>query len=120
MLAPWECVDVVAEVLVPGGVFCAYVATTTQLGRMVETLRVHGGFTEPEADRVADPGLARRGARDPAQARDGRPHRLPDHRSPAGAGRHRAYANVARLRARTARITPDREKSPGSLVKEVP
>ena len=49
MLAPWECVDAVAEVLVPGGVLCCYVATTTQLGRTVETLRVHGGFTEPEA-----------------------------------------------------------------------
>ena len=49
MLAPWECVDAVAEVLVPGGVCCAYVATTTQLARTVETLRVHGGFTEPEA-----------------------------------------------------------------------
>lgn len=49
MLAPWECVDAVAEVLVPGGVICAYVATTTQLGRMVETLRAHTGFTEPEA-----------------------------------------------------------------------
>jgi tRNA (adenine57-N1/adenine58-N1)-methyltransferase len=30
-------------------VLCAYVATTTQLARTVETLRVHGGFTEPEA-----------------------------------------------------------------------
>jgi tRNA (adenine57-N1/adenine58-N1)-methyltransferase catalytic subunit len=30
-------------------VLAAYVATTTQLGRMVETLRAHGGFTEPEA-----------------------------------------------------------------------
>ena len=49
MLAPWECVDAVAEVLVPGGVLCCYVATTTQLARTVETLRVHGGFTEPEA-----------------------------------------------------------------------
>jgi tRNA (adenine57-N1/adenine58-N1)-methyltransferase len=49
MLAPWECVDAVADVLVPGGVFCAYLATTTQLSRTVETLRVHGGFTEPEA-----------------------------------------------------------------------
>jgi tRNA (adenine57-N1/adenine58-N1)-methyltransferase len=49
MLAPWDCVDVVAERLVPGGVFCCYVATTTQLGRVTETLRVHGGFTEPEA-----------------------------------------------------------------------
>ncbi|MGI3783743.1 MAG: tRNA (adenine-N1)-methyltransferase [Janthinobacterium lividum] len=50
MLAPWECVDALAERLVPGGVLCAYVATTTQLARTVETLRVHGGFTEPEAN----------------------------------------------------------------------
>ena len=50
MLAPWECVDALAERLVPGGVLCAYVATTTQLARMVETVRVHGGFTEPEAN----------------------------------------------------------------------
>jgi tRNA (adenine57-N1/adenine58-N1)-methyltransferase len=47
MLAPWECVDAVADVLVPGGIVCAYVATTTQLARTVETLRTHGGFTEP-------------------------------------------------------------------------
>ena len=33
----------------PAGCCCAYVATTTQLARTVETLRVHGGFTEPEA-----------------------------------------------------------------------
>ncbi len=50
MLAPWECVAALSEVLVPGGVLCAYVATTTQLGRTVETLRVQGGFTEPEAN----------------------------------------------------------------------
>jgi tRNA (adenine57-N1/adenine58-N1)-methyltransferase len=49
MLAPWECVEALARVLVPGAVFCAYVATTTQLARTVETLRVQGGFTEPEA-----------------------------------------------------------------------
>jgi tRNA (adenine57-N1/adenine58-N1)-methyltransferase len=49
MLAPWECVDAVSEVLVPGGVFCAYVATTTQLARTVETLRESTWFTEPEA-----------------------------------------------------------------------
>ena len=48
MLAPWECVDRVAEVLAPGGLVCAYVATTTQLGKTVETLRAHGGFTEPQ------------------------------------------------------------------------
>lgn len=48
MLAPWECVERVAEALTPGGLVCAYVATTTQLGRTVETLRAHGGFTEPK------------------------------------------------------------------------
>jgi tRNA (adenine57-N1/adenine58-N1)-methyltransferase catalytic subunit len=49
MLAPWECIAPLADVLVPGGVFCAYVTTTTQLAQTVETLRVHSGFTEPEA-----------------------------------------------------------------------
>jgi tRNA (adenine57-N1/adenine58-N1)-methyltransferase len=49
MLAPWECVPAVSGALVPGGVVCAYVATTTQLARTVETLREHGGFTEPAA-----------------------------------------------------------------------
>jgi tRNA (adenine57-N1/adenine58-N1)-methyltransferase len=38
----------VAEALAPGGILCAYVATTTQLGRTVETVRSHGGFTEPQ------------------------------------------------------------------------
>lgn len=47
MLAPWECVDAVAAALRPGGIVCAYVATTTQLSRIVETLRAHGEFTEP-------------------------------------------------------------------------
>jgi tRNA (adenine57-N1/adenine58-N1)-methyltransferase len=47
MLAPWECIDVVARALRPGGIVVAYVATTTQLGRVVETLRAHGEFTEP-------------------------------------------------------------------------
>lgn len=49
MLAPWECVDAVAGVLVAGGLLCCYVATTTQLGRTMDTLRAHGGFTEPVA-----------------------------------------------------------------------
>lgn len=48
MLAPWDCVDVVAAALRPGGIVCCYVATTTQLSRVVETLRAHGGFTEPQ------------------------------------------------------------------------
>lgn len=49
MLAPWECVDPVADALTPGGIVCIYVATTTQLSKIVETLRTHGGFTEPQA-----------------------------------------------------------------------
>lgn len=49
MLAPWECLDAAADALRPGGIVCAYVATTTQLSRFVETVRVHGGFTEPHA-----------------------------------------------------------------------
>ena len=49
MLAPWECLDAAADALRPGGILCAYVATTTQLSRFVETVRMHGGFTEPQA-----------------------------------------------------------------------
>jgi tRNA (adenine57-N1/adenine58-N1)-methyltransferase len=49
MLAPWECVDAVGEALSPGGLVCAYVATTPQLSRFVETVRLHGGFTDPDA-----------------------------------------------------------------------
>ncbi|HMA46636.1 MAG TPA: tRNA (adenine-N1)-methyltransferase [Frankiaceae bacterium] len=49
MLAPWEVLDVVGAALLPGGVVCAYVATTTQLSRVVEALRGHGAFTEPAA-----------------------------------------------------------------------
>jgi tRNA (adenine57-N1/adenine58-N1)-methyltransferase len=50
MLAPWECVDAVGGALAPGGVLVAYVATTTQMSRLVETLRVSGGWTEPRAE----------------------------------------------------------------------
>jgi tRNA (adenine57-N1/adenine58-N1)-methyltransferase len=49
MLAPWECLEAVAGALRPGGILCAYVATTTQLSRLVETVRLDGGFTEPHA-----------------------------------------------------------------------
>ncbi|MCE0487669.1 tRNA (adenine-N1)-methyltransferase [Ornithinimicrobium sediminis] len=49
MLAPWECLDVVGEALVPGGVLVCYVATATQLSRVAEAAREHGGFTEPQA-----------------------------------------------------------------------
>ena len=49
MLAPWECLDAVATVLTPGGVWINYVATATQLSRTAEAIRADGRFTEPDA-----------------------------------------------------------------------
>ncbi len=49
MLAPWECLDAVADALTPGGVLICYVATATQLSRVAEATREHGGYTEPQA-----------------------------------------------------------------------
>jgi tRNA (adenine57-N1/adenine58-N1)-methyltransferase catalytic subunit len=49
MLAPWECIDAVATVLAPGGVWISYVATVTQLSRTAEAIRADGRFTEPDA-----------------------------------------------------------------------
>ena len=47
MLAPWECIDGVGDLLSPGGVLICYVATTTQLSQTVEKIREHAGFSEP-------------------------------------------------------------------------
>jgi len=49
LLAPWEHAAAAAGWLVPGGLICCYVATTTQLSRVVEALREHGGYVEPAA-----------------------------------------------------------------------
>jgi len=49
MLAPWECLDVVADALAPGGVLICYVATATQLSKVAEAMRDKGAFTEPSA-----------------------------------------------------------------------
>jgi len=49
MLSPWECVELADEVLHPGGVFLAYVATTTQLSVTAEAIKSSGRFTEPES-----------------------------------------------------------------------
>ena len=49
MLAPWECIDMASKVLVPGGVFIAYVATTTQLSQTAEAVKASANFTEPES-----------------------------------------------------------------------
>ena len=50
MLAPWECIDMASKVLVPGGVFIAYVATTTQLSQTAEAIKASASFTEPESN----------------------------------------------------------------------
>ena len=50
MLAPWECLDVVADALTPGGVLICYIATVTQLSRVAEAVRRTGLFTNPESN----------------------------------------------------------------------
>ena len=49
MLAPWECIEAVADALTPGGVVLCYIATATQLSRVAEFIRGTGLFTDPEA-----------------------------------------------------------------------
>ncbi|WP_375493877.1 tRNA (adenine-N1)-methyltransferase [uncultured Jatrophihabitans sp.] len=49
MLSPWDVLPQAAAALRPGGVLIGYVATTTQLSRLVEALREIGGFTEPSS-----------------------------------------------------------------------
>lgn len=49
MLAPWECIDVVAQALAPGGVVICYIATATQLSRVAEYIRGTEQFTDPDA-----------------------------------------------------------------------
>lgn len=49
MLAPWEVLDAVARMLVAGGVLMIYVATVTQLSKVVEALREQQCWTEPRS-----------------------------------------------------------------------
>ncbi|MGY4712109.1 tRNA (adenine-N1)-methyltransferase [Mycolicibacterium sp. CBM1] len=49
MLAPWDVLDTVARLLIPGGVLMIYVATVTQLSKTVEALREQQCWTEPRA-----------------------------------------------------------------------
>lgn len=49
MLAPWECFDAVEQAIRPGGVLCCYIATTTQMSKFVEVLRLRQAWTEPRA-----------------------------------------------------------------------
>ena len=80
----------VAAALRPGGVLLGYVATTTQLSRLVEALRDAGVLDR--AARLGVPGaqLARAGPGGPAGSPDAGAHRVPGHRPPAGARGGRA------------------------------
>ncbi|WP_214365359.1 tRNA (adenine-N1)-methyltransferase [Pseudonocardia sp. H11422] len=49
MLAPWDVLETVSKALIPGGVLVGYVATTTQLSRLMEALREQQCWTEPQA-----------------------------------------------------------------------
>jgi len=49
MLAPWDHIERAAQSLKPGGLLIVYVATTTQLSRVAETIKESGAFTEPES-----------------------------------------------------------------------
>ena len=49
MLAPWECVKTAHALLKPGGVLCVYVATTTQMSRVAETIKILNSWTPVRA-----------------------------------------------------------------------
>ena len=49
MLAPWDALPAVANALVPGGVLIVYVATVTQLSKVVEAMREQTCWTEPRS-----------------------------------------------------------------------
>ncbi|MGP5556617.1 tRNA (adenine-N1)-methyltransferase [Corynebacterium flavescens] len=49
MLEPWEHLDTVRDLLIPGGVFMTYVATVPQLMKVMEGIRELQCFTEPKA-----------------------------------------------------------------------
>lgn len=49
MLAPWDVLPAVSKALVPGGVLIVYVATVTQLSKVVEAMREQECWTEPRS-----------------------------------------------------------------------
>ncbi|MDO5671836.1 MAG: tRNA (adenine-N1)-methyltransferase [Actinomycetaceae bacterium] len=52
MLAPWENLEEVARTLTPGGVLTCYVASVTQMSRLVEDLRKTGDFMRLRSQEV--------------------------------------------------------------------
>lgn len=50
MLAPWECLEAAALLLRPGGALVCYVATTTQMSTLVESMRASRRWIEPRSE----------------------------------------------------------------------
>lgn len=104
MLAPWENVDAAAHALRSGGVILAYVATTTQLSRMMETIRSSENFTQPQASES----LVRTWHVDGLAVR-------PDHRMIG----HTGFLVIARrLAPDTLPLVPTKRPAPGAYVYE--
>lgn len=52
LLNPWDMIENVYSMLKPGGHFVSYVATTTQMSKLVETLKSSGQWTDPVASEL--------------------------------------------------------------------
>lgn len=52
MLAPWECLPAADRLLKPGGALVVYVATTTQMSRVVEEMRMSNRWVEPRSEEL--------------------------------------------------------------------
>lgn len=52
MLAPWECLASAARILRPGGALVSYIATTTQMSRVVEEMRAADCWVEPRGEEL--------------------------------------------------------------------
>ena len=105
MLAPWEIIPAAAQALVPGGVFLAYVATTTQLSRCAEDLKATGLFTGPEASET----LVRNWHLEGLAVR-------PDHRMVA----HTGFLIMARRLAGPTQLTPASRPAKGAYAEPMP
>ena len=104
MLAPWECLDAVATVLAPGGVWLNYVATATQLSRVAEAIRDSGKFAQVEANET----LVRGWHLDGLAVR-------PDHRMVAHTG---FLLSARRLADGSERLAPKRRASKSEYSEE--
>ena len=49
LLNPWDMLKNVQQILKPGGHFVSYVATTTQMSKLVETMKITNNWTDPIA-----------------------------------------------------------------------